>query len=116
MDWSAPEESPGNGIYVGSMEGGAPKLVSSDLSGNTAFAQGQVLYVRDRSLMAQPFDPDRMEFTGTAVPIADQSLIKDPGFQHAGFSVSQTGILVLQSTAAFSPRLLWFDRSGKEIG
>jgi len=115
-DWSSPEDPQGNGIYVGSVDGGPAKLVSSDLTGNVEFASGRLLYLHDRSLVAQPFDPERLEFTGPAVPVAEQEVIQDPGFHHAGFSASQNGMVVIQSTSAFSTRLLWFDRTGKEVG
>src|SRR5439155_15833605 len=46
----------GSGIYVGSLDGGAPKLVSSELDGNVVFAAGHLLYGRDHSLRAQKFD------------------------------------------------------------
>jgi serine/threonine protein kinase len=115
-DWSAAEDPQGNGVYVGSVDGGPAKLISSDMTGNVEFASGRLLYLRDRSLMAQPFDPQRLAFTGPAVPVAEQEVIQDPGFHHAGYSASQNGMVVIQSTSAFSTRLLWFDRTGKEVG
>jgi len=115
-DWSAPDEPQGNGIYAGSVDGGPAKLISSDLTGNVEFASGYLLYSRDRSLMAQPFDADKLVTTGPAIPIAEQEVIQDVGFHHAGFSASQNGMVVIQSTAAFSTRLLWLDAAGKEAG
>jgi serine/threonine protein kinase len=116
VDWSTAEDPQGNGIYIGSLDGGASKLLSSDLNGNVAFAAGRLLYVRDRSLVAQPFDPDRAEFLGPAVPVAEQEVSKDQTFWYGGFSVSQEGLLVIQSTAALSTRLTWFDHGGKQVG
>jgi len=116
-DWNAPDNTEENGTYVGSLEGGGAKLISRDLKGNVEFSDGKLLYVRDRSLVAQPFNPDRLEFTGPAVIIAEQEVIEDnAGFHHAGFSVSQNGILVIQSSAAFSTRLIWYDSTGHELG
>ncbi len=116
-DWNTPGDPQSNGIYSGSLDGGTPKLLASNLTGNVEFAAGRLLYVRDTSLMAQPFDADKLEFTGTALPIVEEGVIKDTaGFHHAGFSVSQNGIVVIQSSSAFSTRLLWYDHTGKEIG
>ena len=116
-DWNMPGDPESNGVYIGSLDGGKPKLLTSELTGNVEFAAGRLLYVRDRSLMAQPFDPNRMEFTGPALPIVEEGVIKDTaGFHHAGFSVSQNGVVIIQSFAAFSTRLLWYDHAGKEIG
>ena len=116
VEWSAEKDAQQNGIYAGSLDGGAPKLISSELSGNVSFASGQLLYVRDRSLMAQPFNPDRLEFTGPAVSIAEQDIPTDLGFLHSAYSVSQSGVLMLQSLADSISNLEWFDASGKELG
>jgi eukaryotic-like serine/threonine-protein kinase len=115
VDWSAPEDKQGNGIYVGSLDSGEPKLVSSELSGTVAYVSGNLLYVRDRRLMAQPFNVDRLESVGPPVPIAQQELEKDAAFSQAGFSASGNGVLVFQSAADSPSRLVWFDSSGKEL-
>jgi Tol biopolymer transport system component len=110
-----PRRQPGNGIYVGSLDSGEAKQVSAELRGNTAFASGHVLYVRDRSLVAQPFDVARLETTGPPVPVVEQELERDTAFLHSGFSVSQNGLLVFQSATDAPSRLVWFDSSGKEL-
>ncbi|MGI8785733.1 MAG: protein kinase domain-containing protein [Acidobacteriota bacterium] len=116
VHWSAPEDNQGNGIYAGSLDGGEAKLVSLELTGNVVFASGRLLYANDRSLMAQPFDPDRLETTGPAVAIAVQEVVTDQGFLDSGFSVAENGVLVFQSLADSSSRLMWFDSNGKELG
>jgi hypothetical protein len=113
VDWSAPEDTQGNGIYVGSLDSG-PKLVSSELLGTVAYASGNLLYVREGSLMAQPFSVDRLETVGAPVAIAQQELEKDANFSQSGFSASEN-VLVFQSAADSSARLVWFDSSGKEL-
>lgn len=116
VDWSTADDPQGNGIYVGSLDAGAPKLVSSELAGNVTFNAGHLLYGRDRSLRAQPFDLDRLQLSGTVVSIAEQELEQDPGFSHSEFSISQNGVLVFQSLADSTSTLVWFDGSGKELG
>jgi hypothetical protein len=37
---------------------------------NAKYAQGYPLFMRDRTLMAQRFNPDRLELIGEALPIA----------------------------------------------
>ena len=115
VDWSAPEDKQGNGIYVGSLNSGEPKLISSELSGTVAYAAGNLLCVRDRRLMAQPFSLDRLETVGPPVPIGQPELEKDAAFSQAGFSASENGPLVFQSAADSPARLVWFDSSGKEL-
>jgi len=115
VDWSGPGDPQQNGIYVGSLDSDKIKLVSSELSGNVMFASGHLLYVHNRSLMAQPFDPVTLETTGPAVPVASEELEKHPGFSEAGFSASQNGVLVFQSATDSPSRLVWYSPTGKEL-
>ena len=115
-DWNGPEDAHRNGIYAGSLDSAESKLVSAEILSNVAYASGRLLFVRDRSLMAQPFDTGSLELTGLAESIIEQELLTDTGFQHSGFSISQNGLLVFQSAADTSSRLIWFDRTGKELG
>jgi Tol biopolymer transport system component len=75
---------------------------------------GYLIFVRDGSLLAQPFDAKALRVTGDPIPVSD-----DVWFHratgNAAFSVSENGTLAY---AAGSPpsRLAWRDRSGHEIG
>jgi Tol biopolymer transport system component len=115
LDWSVPQDQQRNGIYVGSLDSAEPKLVSPELSGTVAYASGNLLYVRSSSLMAQPFNLDRLETTGPPVAIAQQEVEKDPNFSQSGFSASQNGVLIFQSALDSPARLVWFDSRGKEL-
>jgi eukaryotic-like serine/threonine-protein kinase len=85
----------------------APVYVPSSDSGF-----GQVLFVRQRTLMAQPFDSHRLELFGEAVPIADQvGSYLDYGF----FSASSNGVLVYKSGAVQMHQLTWLDQQGKVL-
>src|SRR5258708_22947683 len=66
--------------------------------------------------MAQTFDPDRLELTGSAVPVSDQPVATNSDFSLSAFSVSQTGLLVFQSVADLASQLVWFSAGGKEVG
>ncbi len=104
-----------NRVMVGSLDGATSRPLLQ-VSSNAAYASGHVLYVRDGTLMAQPFDASRLELSGPAVPVEEQVLF-DSALTYAVFSVSQSGILVFQSgSAALGSELVWFDREGKEIG
>jgi eukaryotic-like serine/threonine-protein kinase len=116
VDWSASEDSPGNGIYAGSLDSGDSKLVLANLAGNVQFASGDVLYVQDRRLMAQAFDTKRLQTDGTAAPITDQEIENLSILNSLGFSVSQNGMLVFQSATDSPSRLVWYDATGKQLG
>ena len=115
-DFSGPMNIQGENIYLGSLDGSDPKLISSKIAGNVAYDSGYLLYSRDYSLWAQPFDLRRLELSGTARSITSQEIDQELSFSHAEFSVSQNGMLVFQSLADSRARLAWFDASGKELG
>jgi len=115
VEWSGTEDAQQNGLYAGSVDSAFIKLISPDIYGNIAFASGQLLYVRDRSLMAQPFNTSRLDFTGLAMAIAEQDVSTDQGFLHSAYSASQNGLLVFQSLTDARSYLAWFDATGKEL-
>jgi len=115
-DSSGPLGPQGESIFLGSLDGSDPKLISSKISGNVSYASGYLLYARDRSLWAQPFDIRRLQLSGTATPITTQEIEQEQGFAHAEFSVSENGLLVFQSLADSRTALTWFDVSGNELG
>ncbi len=75
---------------------------------------GYLLYVRESSLLAQPFDPVACEARGEAVPLAEQLGTTSLGL--ADFSASDNGTLVYRSGWTARRRLVWVDRSGAEQG
>ncbi len=114
---STPDDPLGNGIYIGSIRDGAgPRPLVPVVSENAAFASGYLLYGENRSLRAQPFDPERLQLSGNSFSVAEQELEEDPGFSHSEFSVSENGVIVFQSLNDSVSRLMWFDRSGSEVG
>ena len=105
-----------NGIYVGSLNSTENKRISSEIANAVQFASGHLFFVRDRSLMAQPFDLKKLELTGKAEVVAPEEIEEDPAFANTGFSVSANGVVVFQSAADNFSRLSWFDRQGNDLG
>lgn len=102
------------GIYAGKLGSSQTKFLLATGS-NAAYAPpGYLLFWRDGSLMAQPFDTRRVELTGKANPIADH-VVFSGGQSFAVFSVSQNGVLALQAGEISGSQLAWFDRSGKQL-
>jgi hypothetical protein len=98
-------------------EPGKPGTVVARVHSNAMYAQGHLLYLRDRTLMAQPFDPQRFETTGEAVPIAEGIPTFNSPSRPAGFTVSAGGLLAYASSPASGhARLMWKDRQGKTVG
>jgi len=79
------------------------------------YAQGQLLFIRGNTLLARPFDSNKLAFTGDAIPVAEQVEVDGPVSSLARFSVSANGVLVYRS-ALGNARLTWLDRTGKRLG
>lgn len=104
-----------SGIYVGSLDSKETRLlVNADAS--AAYAPGYLLFLRDRTLMAQGFDADRFELKGEPFPVAEQVDRLGQGTRYALFSVSETGVLAYRSGSSDNIQLIWFDREGKPLG
>ena len=104
------------GIYVGSLDKQVPKLlVNTDAS--AAYAPpGYLLFLRDRTLMAQGFDADKLELKGEPFSVVEQvDRLGASGARFSLFSVSETGVLAYRSGFSDSSQLIWFDREGKQL-
>ncbi len=101
-------------IYAGSIDSMDRKLIVRADS-DARYAAGMLLFTRERTLLAQPFDPGSLELTGDLATVAKEILV-DPVFSRAVFSVSDNGALVYQ-TGDFKDesRLVWYDREGREL-
>jgi len=112
---SSASQKENNGIYLGSLDSTEQRLILR-VDTTPAYASGYLLFVRDNTLMAQPFDEKTFQLTGEAVPVAEQVQF-DFSLSRAAFSVSQNGVLVSQSGTALADReLLWYERDGKQTG
>ncbi|MDA2914415.1 protein kinase, partial [Acidobacteriia bacterium AH_259_A11_L15] len=101
-----------NAILVGSLDGMEPKLIlRTDF--HARYASGHLLFLRQNTLMAQPFDPDKLEFTGDAFPIAED--VEALGGAWRGvYDVSENGVLVYRTgQGGQGTELHLVDREGK---
>ncbi len=78
------------------------------------YAPGYVLYARGTSLVAQSFDAGAGKLRGEPFPVAEP--VRTGASGSADFSVSATGTLVYAEGSAQSSRLVWVDRTGRELG
>ena len=104
-----------SGIYVGSLDSKETRMLLN-VESSMAYAQpGFLLFVRERTLMAQPFDADKLQLSGEAVPAAEQVGL-NVGNARAQFSISETGVLVYRGfVSGGNTQLTWFDRAGKQL-
>jgi Tol biopolymer transport system component len=106
------------GMYVGSIDA-KPTEQSKERILATAFnapvVAGNMFFIRDGTLMAQPFDDAKLQLKGEPVPIAEHV----GGELSSGyFSVSPSGVLAYRTGAATNNgfQLTWLDRAGKPAG
>jgi serine/threonine protein kinase/Tol biopolymer transport system component len=117
MARSALGAAEGHAVVIASLEGSEERLLFRAPTG-VEYASGHILFVRERTLMARPFDAGALEFTGDPFPIAEAVTLLAPGTLVGVFSASQNGVLAYQvgSGEDDSFRLVWRDREGNELG
>ena len=101
-------------VRIASLDGTVnTKLINSH--SNAIYANGYILFVREQTLVAQPFDPDSREMKGNAVPIAEQVRFS-LNWNHGSFSASTNGELIYEGgLGPATNQLAYFDRTGKNI-
>ena len=99
-------------VFVGRLDSNERQLLPGVHAGVRYSPTGHLLYLRDRTLMAQPFDVDRRDLTGNAFAVAEGVQVGP----HPPFSTSTNGSLAyLGELSPPDSRLAWFDRSGKQL-
>jgi len=103
-----PEKS---GVYAGSLDVAPEKQIRQQILAtphNAVYSARHLLFLRGRTLFAQPFDVDRLSLEGAAAPIADGVA----SFQLAHFSVSQSGVLTWSAASALGRSVTILSRDG----
>jgi serine/threonine protein kinase/Tol biopolymer transport system component len=100
-------------VYLGSLTGREPRLLVR--AGSQAlYAAGHLLFLRDLTLWAQPFDPESAVLSGAPIAVA-RDVMQDPTIWRGIFDVNESGVLVYQSGQP-GTSLTLYDREGHEIG
>jgi eukaryotic-like serine/threonine-protein kinase len=105
-------------VYVGELDSRSRRRVVVVSSNAVYSPPGYLLFLRQQTLMAQPFDGDKAQTTGDPIPIAEQVVSNSAGIVAQGqFSASQNGVLAyISGGVGGDTQLTWFDRSGKIVG
>jgi len=102
-------------VFWASLDGKENKLLFPSRS-NAIYVSGRLLYIRDNTLVAQPFDGSSGQLQGEAVALTTDVQI-DGTVWRGTFSASDNGTLIYEpALAGAGNRLAWFDRTGKELG
>ncbi len=120
LAWSA--EASARAVFIGTLDS-KDKTQLMTAASNVVYAPGYVLFHREASLFAQPFDANKRTLGGEPVHVADE-VLSNPANGRGSFDVSQNGVLIYYQgagapagRAAIAPnaRFAWFDRTGKEL-
>jgi eukaryotic-like serine/threonine-protein kinase len=107
--------APGGGaVYATSIDAKETKLILNNATSAVYVPPGYLLFSRQGTLMAQPFDVGRLQLSGEAVPIADSvQSVQITG--RAAFTVSENGVLAYRGGGGVTPlTLAWVSRNGTE--
>jgi eukaryotic-like serine/threonine-protein kinase len=101
-------------IRVGSLDPADATITLLEAESSVSYASGHLLFARDGTLMAQPFDGDARQPKGDAFPLAER--VSWEGSRYVGASVSENGTLVYaQGGSLGAQQLTWFDRAGRVL-
>ncbi len=110
------------GLYVGSLDGSAATRLLPDgtnalyVAAAAPGGSGHLVFRREDTLMAQPFDPQALNLRGEMFPVAEQVPIGSGHVGFGAFSASENGTLVYRTGGLESNReLVWMDRAGKRL-
>jgi serine/threonine protein kinase len=106
------------GLMVSSLRDGKTKPLLGDGTGGMfapdaeGSTHGRLLFIRDRTLMAQPFDAGSLELSGDPTPVSNNATFDGNG--QIAVSVAKDGTLVFLTGTTSERELVWYDRSGAE--
>lgn len=101
------------GVYLGSVDSPGEERLVLPFPTTARFSDGYLLFVRDGTLFAQPFDLERAEVDGQPTPIVDGvKFFRPTGW--AKFDVRGSTLTYETPPPADAP--VWVDRTGAEIG
>ena len=101
-------------VRVASLDPADAATTLFEADSSVSYADGYLLFRRDESLMAQPFDLETRQTKGDAFPIVEH--VSWEGSRYVGASVSQDGALVYgQNDPRAAERLTWLDRTGRAV-
>jgi serine/threonine protein kinase/Tol biopolymer transport system component len=105
-------------IYIGSLDSRMKTRIMGNEKRVLYAPPGFMLFLREQTLMAQPFDVDRLQFTGEARPIVE-GVMYDKESGTSGFDASNDGVLVYRrgeiNDAIGNSQFLWKDRTGRTM-
>lgn len=107
-----------SGTYVGSLDGTPSIQILAESQKAQFAAPNQLVFVRNDALFSQSFDPGSLRLTGEPTRLAESvSRGANRVTGRAGFSVADTGVLVVIPERATTETLdlSWYDQAGRVL-
>ena len=102
-------------VQLTSLDAMPPARIVPGKSNAIYVAPGYLVFWRDGTLLAQPFDAAGRQAHGNAIALPGGAGL-NPLINQALFSVSNEGTLAYYGGAVGQAQLAWFDRSGNRLG
>ncbi len=103
-------------IRVASLDAPGAEIILPETPDSFAlFSQGQLIFGRGGALLARPFDPAGLRFTGEASPVVTEPILLGGGVGGWKFSISTNGVLAYHGGQS-RRSLTWVDRKGSKLG
>ena len=113
------------GLYVGQIGSAVPRLVLQGEHSAVYAAPGYLLFTRAGTIVAQSFDPERVQLKGDVTPLVEPSEYSPTPVQGGdvtvldwfgawpSFSVSETGVLTYAVSEHPKSQFQWMSRTGQ---
>jgi len=101
------------GIYVGSLDRRESTFLFAAENTKVEYTPGYLVFVKENSLVAQPFDARRLAAEGPPIQAAER-IAHDEAYE-ATFSVSETGVLAYWGVSRPNGQIVLTDRTGKQL-
>ena len=101
-------------IVVASLATGERRVVVRHGSCAKYVPTGHLVYLRDGSMMAVAFDPERLETRGSAIAVVEHVMTQPTGAGHFAFSQNGCLVHVAGEAQGVKRRLVWIDKHGHD--
>jgi eukaryotic-like serine/threonine-protein kinase len=97
---------------VVSLRTGEQRILVKDAAYSRYLPTGHLVFARPGSLLGVRFDLNRLEVSGSSVPLLDDLMTNSTGLRQAEYTFSQQGTLAYVPSREFPRTLVWVDRKG----
>ena len=108
--FSANIDSAKSAIRIGSLDSPQTQPLVTGAGPAVYVPEGYVLFTRQSTVFALPFDARRLQASGEAVPLTQG--VGSLSSAGAAFTASQTGVLAYRDAPTSNSQLTWYDQSG----